>query len=72
MEILFYSISFCPPKSMITNSFNIVHSTFLAFVLGNYRWVGGNFIPVRKAKEATSERNEELHRRGVLLDCISS
>ena len=40
LEILFYSVSFCPPKS-ITNSFNFAHSTFLAFVAGNYRWVGG-------------------------------
>ena len=70
MEILF-SVPFCPLKS-ITNSYDFAHSTFLAFVLGNYRWVGGNFIPVRKAKEATSERNEELQRRGVLLDRISS
>ena len=60
-----------PPKS-ITNSFNFAHSTFLAFVAENQKWVRGNYIQVRKAKEATSEINEELQRGGVLLDCISS
>ena len=34
MEILFYSVSFCLPKS-ITNSFNFAYSIFLAFVAGN-------------------------------------
>ena len=34
MEILFYSVSFCLPKS-ITNSFTFAYSIFLAFVAGN-------------------------------------
>ena len=71
MKILFYSVSFCPPNS-ITNSFNFAHSTFLAFVAGNYGCSAGNFMQVRKAKEATSEINEEVQRRGVLLDRISN
>ena len=56
MEILFYSVSFCLPKS-ITNSFNFAYSIFLAFVAGNEGWVAGNFMQVKKAKEATSEIN---------------
>ena len=64
MEILFYSVTFCPSKS-ITNSFNFAHSTFLVFVAGNKRWAGGNFIQISKI-------NEELQRRGVLLDLIIS
>ena len=55
MEILFYSVSFCLPKS-ITITFNFAYSIFLAFVAGNFLLVAGNFMPeVRKAKEATSE-----------------
>ena len=62
MEILFYSISFCPPNSSksITYSFNFAHSIFLAFVAGNKGRVAGNFMQVRRAKEATSETHEEL------------
>ena len=59
MVILFCSGFFCLPKS-ITNSFNFADSIFLAFLAGNLGWVAGNFMQVRKAKEATSEINEEL------------
>ena len=47
MEILFYSVSFCPPNSSksITYSLNFAHSIFLA---------GKGY------KEATSETHEEL------------
>ena len=57
MEILFYSpVSFCLPKS-ITNSFNFAYSIFLVFVAGNFLLVVGNFMQVRKAKEATPDIN---------------
>ena len=47
MEILFYSVSFCPPKisKSITYSSNFAHSIFLA---------------EKGYKEATSETHEEL------------
>ena len=62
MEILFHSISlsFVLSFEANNNSFNFAHSIFLAFVAGSWRWVAGNFMQVRKAKEATSEINEEL------------
>ena len=40
---LFYSISFCLPKS-ITNSYNFASLIFLASVAGNFLLVTGNFI----------------------------
>ena len=62
MEILFYSVSFCPPNSSksISYSLNFAHSIFLALVARNEGRVAGNFMQVRKAKEATSEIHEEL------------
>ena len=57
MERMFYSVSFCLPKSATTNSFNFASSIFLAFVAGNLGWVAGNFMQVRKAKEVTLEIN---------------
>ena len=63
-EILFYSVSFCPPKS-VTNSFNFAHSTFLAHCcreleMGRRQFhtgeesQGGNFGNERTATEKRS------------------
>ena len=64
MEILFYSVSFCPLKS-ITNSFNFAHSPFLAHCcreleMGRRQFhtgeesQGGNFRNKRRATEKRS------------------
>ena len=42
IEILFYSVSFCPPTS------------------GNWGWVAGNFMQVRKAKEVRSKKKNKV------------
>ena len=53
MEILFYSVSFCPPKSITITHFNSALSIFLAFVVRD----GSQ---VKKAKDARPEINEKL------------
>ena len=65
MNCKFYSVSFSFVLSfeVNNNSFNFAHSIFLVFVAGNFRLVVGNFMQVRRAKETTSEINEELQAR---------
>ena len=64
METQFYSVPFCPPKS-ITKSFNFAHSTFLAFChreleMGRRQFhtgdesQGGNFGNQRRATDKRS------------------
>ena len=72
MEILFYSVSFCLPKS-ITNSFNFAYSIFLAFVTGNYGWVAGNFMQAEEGQGGNfGNKLRATGSRGVLLRRISS
>ena len=61
MEMLFYSVLFCPPKS-IPNSFLFCLFNVLGFCLRSrgIRDAACNLMQVRKLKKARLKINEEL------------